>query len=160
MQPNDRKPFLEIVVGLAELKGKQLSAPGLELYWNAMQAWDLADFRRAANELVRTCTFMPNPSDFEALRKAACELDTEQAWRMALAGVRTAYTPRGYTGGTSGNEAVDRAVRTIGGYGAIAMCDEGKLHFLERRFAEAYGTVTEKASAQAALGYAPQGMLS
>ena len=71
MQPSDRKAFLEVVVGFAELKGKQLSAPALELYWNAMQGWTIEDFRKAAAHLLQTCEFMPTPKDFNDLKKAA-----------------------------------------------------------------------------------------
>src|SRR6186713_1042196 len=43
--------------------------------------------------------------------------------------------------GTCGDELIDRAVRAIGGYGVIAMCDRDKLAFLERRFAEHYADI-------------------
>lgn len=150
MQPTDRAAFLEVIVGFAELKGKALSAPALELYWNAMQAWTLADFRAAAQHLVRTCEFMPTPKDFEDLKRAGQPTPAE-AWAKAVASCRTAWTPQGYVGGTSGDPHIDAAVRGLGGYGAIAMCDTDKLPFLERRFCEHYETVQDATETREAL---------
>lgn len=134
MTPADRKTFLEIVVGFAELKGKQLSAPALELYWRSLQHWPLEDFRAAAEQLLRTCEFMPIPKDFEDMRKAGRPTAGE-SWADVLAHVRSgAYGGRGVVV----SELVDRCVAAIGGYNAIGMCDVEKTHFLEKRFNEAF----------------------
>jgi len=143
VNPADRKAFLEVVVGFAELKGKQLSAPAMELYWRSLQHWPLEDFRAAAEQLLRTCEFMPLPKDFEDLRKAG-RLTSGEAWAKAIASCGSCHSAQGYTsGGTCGDEFVDRVVRAIGGYRAIAMCESEKLHFLEKRFAEHFETMQE-----------------
>jgi hypothetical protein len=143
MTPTDRKKFLEVVVGFAELKGKQLSAPALELYWRSLQHWALADFLAAAEQLIRTCEFMPLPKDFEDLRKAG-RLTSGEAWAKAVAACGTSHSAIGYTnGGSCGDRFVDRVVRAIGGYKAIAMCDSEKLHFLERRFADHFESMRD-----------------
>ena len=133
MTPADRKSFLEIVVGLAELKGKQLSAPALELYWHAMRDWPIADFRAAAGHLLRSCEFMPTPKDFEDLRKAGRPTAGE-AWLEVLDNVRGSAYRRGETCGG----AIDRAVQALGGDHVVGHCDTDRLGFLERRFAEHY----------------------
>lgn len=155
MTPQDRKAFLEVVIGFAELKGKQLSAPGLELYWHAMQHWSMEEFRAAANHLIRTCEFMPTPKDFEDLRKASRPVPAE-AWIKARGAIRSCYqiTAAGAvygTGGTCGDPLIDRAVHAIGGYAAIAQCETDKLHFLERRFTEAYEAMEDAQEVRKAL---------
>jgi hypothetical protein len=136
MKLENRKKFLEIVVGFAELKGKVLSAPALELFWNSMQAWTIEEFQSAANHLITTCEFMPTPKDFEDLRRAGRPTAGE-AWIEARNTIRVAGWAQIESSSFScGDELIDRAVRAIGGYRAIAMCDSDKLHFLERRFAE------------------------
>jgi hypothetical protein len=137
MAPEDRKTFLEIVIGFAELKGKTLSAPALELYWNAMQHWSIGEFQQAANHLVRACEFMPTPKDFEDLRKASRPTSGE-AWIKARATARRDWNMK-----TCGDLLIDRAVVAIGGYNAIGMCDIDKMHFLERRFAEHFETMQD-----------------
>lgn len=150
MLPEDRKAFVEVVLGLAELKGKQLSAPALELYWHSMQHWPLEYFQRAAEHLLRTCDWMPTPKHFEDLRNAG-RLTAAEAWVMAMGCTRTAWTPNGHVGGTSGNALIDRAVMRIGGYAAIAQSEVGKLHFLERRFADTYEQMQDVESVREAL---------
>jgi hypothetical protein len=144
MTPADRKKFLEVVVGFAELKSKQLSAPALELYWRSLQSWPLDDFMAAAEHLILTCEFMPTPKDFEDLRKAGRRTSGE-AWVIVLD-----YARRGFTQWDSGlpclngqvpepnDELLLRAVRAVGGFKAVAMSQTDKTSFLERRFCEHY----------------------
>lgn len=140
MKPADREPFLEIVVGFAEIRGKTLSAPALELYWNAMQSWSLNDFQEAANQLIRTCEWMPTPKHFEDLRKAGRHTPGE-AWLTARQHIR--WGLHGYTLDPRCPALVAKAVHVIGGPNVIGMCDEDKLTFLERRFTEHFETMQE-----------------
>ena len=140
MMPADRKPFLEIVLGFAELKGKQLTAPALELYWNSMQHWSLEDFREAAEHLVRTEKFFPGPDAFEALRNAGRETAGE-AWASIRQYLK--WTVNGYQLEADTPDLIARCISAIGGANAIAMCEEEKLHFLERRFCEHYETMQD-----------------
>lgn len=145
MIPADRKTFAEVVLGFAELKGKQLSAPALELYWRAMQRWSLDDFLAAAEQLVRTSEFMPTPKDFEDLRKAGRRTAGE-AWTIVLDYARHNYSQWDYglpcLNGNAQPEPDDelllRAVRAIGGFKAVAISPIDKTPFLERRFCEHY----------------------
>ncbi len=143
MKPEDRKAFLDVVIGLCELKGKQLSAPALEIYWGALQRWPIDEVKVAANHLATTCEFMPMPKDFEDLRKAG-RATAGESWAKAVKACGTCHSAQGYTsGGTCGDPFIDRVVRAIGGYKVIAMCDEDKLHFLELRFTEHFETMLD-----------------
>lgn len=138
MTPDDRKKFVEVVLGFAELKGKQLSAPALELYWRSMQHWPLENFLSAAEQLVRTSEFMPTPKEFEDLRKAGRRTAGE-AWALALEHARHSHNGPCLNGSaTPDDELLIRAVRAIGGFRSIAMSDVDKTPFLERRFCEHY----------------------
>jgi hypothetical protein len=145
MTPVDRKQFAEVVLGFAELKGKQLSAPAIELYWRSMQHWSLEDFLAAAEQLIRSSEFMPTPKDFEDLRKAGRRTAGE-AWTIVLD-----YARHNYSRWDSGlpclnsnaapepdDELLMRAVRAIGGFKAVACSPVDKTPFLERRFCEHY----------------------
>ena len=143
MTPDDRKAFAEVIIGFAELKGRKLSSASIELYWRSLQHWPIAAFRSAAEQLIRTCEFMPGPKDFEDLRKAGRPTPGE-AWERARRASGTAIQCGRIThNGTCGDELIDRAVRAIGGYGVIAMTDTDKLPFLERRFAEHYDAIRD-----------------
>ena len=148
MNPSDKAEFCKVVLGFAELKGKSLSLPAVELYWGAMRDWELADFKAAAEHLLNTCEFMPTPKDFNDLRKAGRDSGAE-----AFAGIRRylKWTVRGYVTEPDTPPLIARCINAIGGANAIAMCDEEKLHFLERRFCEHYETMQDSDEVRLAL---------
>ena len=147
MTPADYDSFAEVVAGFAELKGKQLSPPAIELYWRAMQHWSIADFRAAAEHLLRTCQFMPVPADFERLRQAGRPTAGE-AWADVLDHCKGAYR---YVSGIDEGGPIDQAVAALGGYRAVAMHNSEFLHVLERRFAEHFATGVDVADVRAAV---------
>jgi hypothetical protein len=144
MTPADKPEFAEIVTGFAELKGKQLSKPALLLFWNSMQHWEMDEFREAANQLIRTCDFMPTPKDFEDLRKAGRPTAGE-AWAQIRLMARSSYTAE------PDDPVAARALQALGGLRAVAMCDSDKVHFLERRFAEHFVDLQDAEDIRAAV---------
>jgi hypothetical protein len=137
---SDFDEFSDVLVAFAELKSRQLSPVAIKLFWNTMRGgWELPEFKAAAEHLLRSCDWLPTPKHFEDLRKAGRPTAAE-AWERARRASGTAIQHGQVThNGTCGDELIDRAVRGIGGYGVIAMCETDKLPFLERRFAEHYG---------------------
>jgi len=135
MTPADRPKFAAIVMGFAELKGKQLSRAALDLYWSAMKHWDFDDFNIAAQELLRTCEFMPLPKDFEDLRKAELP-NAGESWAAILECARRGCEPQL-------SDAASRALRAIGGIRTVMMSESSKTHFLEKRFAEHFAAMQE-----------------
>ena len=133
MQPSDRPEFLKILNGLAAIKRVQLTPEALGLWWNAMQAWSLDDFRAGASYLIRSCQFMPTPFDFEQLCQAGRETAAE-AW------VRVVRESPRWRQGQPGdqNPLVDACIRAVGGNERIALTDYGQLHWLQKKFMEAY----------------------
>ena len=110
------------------------SAAGL-----ALEVWSIEEFSAAAKHLMRCGRFFPRPADFEDLRRSATEHTGVEAWEVARRSARSAIAlGRVRDDVTSGDPLIDRAVATVGGYGAIAMCESAWLHALERRFLQAY----------------------
>ena len=140
MTVDDFDEFCEVVVGFAELKGKQLSAAALKLYFRAMQSWDMREFKAAAEHLLCTCEFMPTPKDFTDLRRAG-ELTAGEAWDLVLGGA--ALLP---------NSREARAASIVGGQYAIRHADiERDLPHIQRRFMEAYAELSDVDSVREAL---------
>jgi hypothetical protein len=140
MQPADRKQFAEALIGFAEIKGRQLSAPALELYWRAMQHWAIADFLAAAAVLLRQCEFFPTPADFERLRRAAAGLGADSAWEQLICDHGRCDDPVGA-----------RALRSLGGWAVIGFADTDRLPWLKERFREAYENFQDSEIAEAGL---------
>lgn len=137
MKPNDKTEFVQILNGLAEIKpGKELTAEGLMVFWNAMQDWSIEDFRAAANHLAKSCEFMPNPFHFEQIKKAQ-EPSKHEAWQTAMArasGSRNVQHP---------DDKITKAVRMVGGYYQLGMTSYDQLAFTEKRFKDAYDSIGE-----------------
>lgn len=148
MQVEDKIQFLKVLNGMAAMKKATLIPEVLDLWWLCMADWSIEDFKAAAVQVLKRSDFMPGPKDFEDLRKAGKDTPGE-AFATALDWVRSgAYksTPQ-----SARAKSIDRAVQLIGGYKVIAMCEEDKLHFLERRFCEHYETMTDSDSVRLAL---------
>lgn len=150
MDLSDFERFNAVMNGMAKLFDREIDNMLLDAYWLALRDWPLADFEQAAGHLMATARFMPRPADFNELRKAAKPVPAE-AWLTARKACKSAWTPHGYRGGTSGDPLIDKAVQAIGGYAAIAMCDTDKLHFLERKFAEVYESLDSAEEVRQAL---------
>lgn len=160
MQPADRKEFLRVLNGLAAIKpGGKLAPEALDMWWLAMSDWSIEAFKDAAAHLAKSVEFMPSPFHFQELRKAG-RITAAEAWETARAACGSAIQCGQVThNGTCGDALIDKAVRGIGGYGAIAMCDREKLPFLERRFTETFNSlqdVTEVRESLPAIAGAPE----
>jgi hypothetical protein len=146
MVVTDKEHFLKVLNGMAAMKKAQLVPEVLDLWWACMADWSIEDFKAAAIEVIKRNAFMPCPNDFENLRKAMRPTAGE-AWDLA---VRHAATGA-YRGGPLGDAEIDQCVRVLGGYGAIAKCDEGDLHYRERRFFEHYESISNSNQVRKAL---------
>lgn len=147
MREADRKEFARILIGLAAIKpGKGLTPEGLELFFNALADWSIEEFKAAATHLAKTSEFMPNPYHFEELRRAARPTAAE-CWAEAVEHASSSA----YRAGGMGHPVIDKCVRALGGYVAIAMCAEDKLHYLERRFCEHFEALQDSVEVRLAL---------
>lgn len=148
MQPSDKADFLKVLNGMAAMKKAQLIPEVLDLWWACMADWSIEDFKGAAVHVMKNATFMPTPKDFEDLCKAGRHTAGE-AFAKAVGWARSGSyrTPAKSEDG----KFIDRVVHALGGYQVISMCDEEKLHFLEKRFAEHFETMRDSADVREAL---------
>jgi hypothetical protein len=132
MRPSDKPKFVTTLVGLAAIKGRELTDEAIDLWWLSMAAWSIEDFTAAAAHLVTACQFMPTPYDFTQLRKAG-ELTAGEAWERVLSGAKLEPGSR-----------MARAAQIVGGQQAIRHADiERDLPFVQRRFMDAYAELTD-----------------
>jgi hypothetical protein len=140
MRPSDKPKFVTTLVGLAAIKNRELTGEAIDLWWLSMAKWSIEDFTSAAAHLVTECQFMPTPYDFAQLRKAG-ELTAGEAWERVLGGAKLELGSRAY-----------RAAQIVGGQVAIRHADiERDLPFIQKRFMEAYGDLSDVDSVREAL---------
>src|SRR5688572_1392913 len=132
----DKPEFCAALTELAALKpNAKLTPESYAAWWNAMQSWDLRDFRQACARLRDSMEFMPNPYHFEQLRKAG-RLTAGEAWAAVREIARSGGAPHP-------DARVNAAVRALGGYRAIGMTNTDQMSWLERRFAEHYESISD-----------------
>lgn len=141
MKPSDKPAFAAVLNGLAAIKpGKGLTAEALEIWWAAMQSWDIEDFRAAASHLAGSVEFMPNPFHFTRLR-TSFQLTAGEAWERVLRGDTLEPGSREY-----------RAACIAGGQYAIRHANlERDVPHIQRRFCEAYEELGDVDTTRAAL---------
>lgn len=141
MTPSDRPAFAATLVELATVKpAGKLTAEALEIWWRAMQHWDIAEFRAAAQHLMRTTEFMPNPFHFEQLRAKANEGSADEAWEQII-----------HEHGQCDDETGYRALRSLGGWSVVGFVETTRLPWLKERFREAYENFAESLAVRDAL---------
>ena len=119
------------------------------IWWNRLhQDFDIGDFEVAATELDKVSKFLPVIADFFELKRRAeayCETD---AWGDVLEHLRSgAYRRRGI-----GDDKIDRAVRAMGGYRALAMRNEDGLTIWGfKQFREHYNDVLDSVEREESL---------
>lgn len=141
MQPADRVEFVRVLNGLAAIKRVDLTAAAIDLWWAAMERWEIDDFKTAASHLVSSCQFMPSPYDFQHLRRAG-ELTGPEAWALVFSGAE--LDPR---------SRAARAAKLMGGQHHIRMQNiERDVPHIHRRFLEAYEELSDVEETREALG--------
>lgn len=145
MQADDRPEFVRVLNGMATIKGRELTEEAYKLWWHAMADWDVGDFRDAAGYLLKNCQFMPAPNDFEALLKKQRN-SAHEGWAEALCHASGAWRYGSHEDGL-----IERVVSALGGWSLIALCDNEKLAFMERRFLSIYEDFVDGDEVRAAL---------
>ncbi len=160
MTPNDKRRFAQVIAAFAEIKGRPLSAPAIDLYWSAMQDWSIEAFEQAAHHLLRTCEFFPTPADFQKVRRAG-QLQAPEAWALVLDAIRRGA--HRYDQLDSIPAEVKRAVTACGGWHTIGNADEFRISQLERAFLQHFASLDSVAETRAgapAVAQTPAGALT
>lgn len=146
MESTDGKRFRDLLRGMGRIFNQELDGLVLDAYWIALKDWGYEDFQRAAAHLMQHSRFMPRPADFTELRNAGRPTAGE-----AFAKAVRHCASSAYRDGPHPDPVVHACVQALGGYTVIAMCEEGKLPFLERRFAEHFEHISDARATRAAL---------
>jgi hypothetical protein len=67
MKNQDKPKFLEIMNGCASAYRQVLEKPGLAIYWNLLEPYEIGAVEKAFLTHIRTKTFFPNPAEIISL---------------------------------------------------------------------------------------------
>ena len=143
MRIDDKREFGQRLYAMfkAFRKADEFDADTLAIWWQHLhQDFAIGDFKIAATELEKASRFLPAIADFFELKRQAGAYSETDAWGSVLDYLRSgAYRRRGI-----GDDKIDRAVRAMGGYRALAMRNEDQLTIWGfKQFREHYNDVLD-----------------
>ena len=141
MRNDDKAEFAKRLYEMfkAFRKADEFDDDTVAIWWNRLhQDFAIEDFKVAATEMEKISKFLPVIANFFELKRLAEAYSETDAWGDVLEHLRSgAYRRRGI-----GDDKIDRAVRAMGGYRALAMRNEDDLTIWGfKRFREHYSDV-------------------
>lgn len=143
MNNNDKSHFQNIMVGAGELYSKEITKPLLQIYFQALQGYNIDAIAAAFTAHMvdtRHGTFMPKPADLVRLIDADKPKPDDKA-RIAWMAIRGSFSGFNQKGFKLDDKIAMAALQSIGGRSAVGMCDTSKLTFLEKQFIDSYKTI-------------------
>lgn len=131
MTESDLEEFGTLMMAIGELYSKALSPALLKLYWNALEAYDLADVRRALTIHTRDPDhgpFFPKPGDVERALQGNKETRAMVAWSKVERAVRCVGP---WQSVVFDDPIIHAVVRDMGGW--IALCGHADKEWPFRR---------------------------
>lgn len=144
MKNEDKKRFLELMTGLAEVFSSNLTEAGVRLQFNALNQYSIEQIEQAANIIVKTrrYTSMPVPADFiEAIEGNS---DDNADYQISLIkkaiGIYGSYQTPKFV-----DPVTTEVVSTIN-WGNLCAMSEKELTFKMKELKELYKTIQKGSS--------------
>lgn len=130
------------IVAIAELCGKVLTPPLVQLWCELLADIDPSLLDRALGETAKTCgRFFPTPGEvrgrIDRASANALELEAQSAWELALKVAERDGSMREL------DVQSQHAVRAAGGFGWIESCPREELQWARKRFIDDYKLIHE-----------------
>ncbi len=143
MNNSDKKEFVLIIMTLSEcFVGKEKPSKQLiEIYYRALEEYDIKDVQMACNTLVKTWGyhFMPKPADFIKHIIGDENSNALTAWQDVLSEIE-----RVGVSAVKFDEATQRAIDACGGVIAIGHAPIDKLTFMCKDFVNNFKVTIKK----------------
>jgi hypothetical protein len=138
MRPSDKAKFLEVLGGVHDFYGKELSSFAGKVWWQACERFEVEQVTKALSAHLMDAEhgrFMPKPADIVRQLQGTNTDRSLLAWGKVMDAAQRvgAYTSVGFDDGL-----VHAAIEDIGGWVALCRCEMDELPFLQRRFCDSY----------------------
>lgn len=138
MKTEDFEGFRELIQGVYDFYGKELSRFALDVWWNALRQYDLDVIRRA---MSMHCTnpdtgqFCPKPADVVRMVGGTTRDAALMAWNKVQEAVSRAGA---YRSVCFDDPIINRVLLDMGGWPEICAKQMDELPFVERNFCDRY----------------------
>jgi len=134
----DRSDFSEMLTYVGALYGRDVSPGVIDLYWSALQQFDLSAVRQALDRHVKSPDagqYMPKPADLIRMMGGTSSDAAMQAWAKVERAIRTVG---GHESVVFDDPLIHRAIDDIGGWIKLCAVLEDDLPFRARDFQALY----------------------
>lgn len=138
MTSTDQQPFVLLMTSIAELYGKKLSKPLLDIYWRCLEPYSLALIRTALKAHILHPDggqFMPKPADVLRIIHGNSETQALQAWGKVLQAIRMVGS---YDSVVFDDPVIHAAIMELGGWVELCHSDTKSLVFIGKQFEKIY----------------------
>lgn len=138
MQQRDFDSFRELMQGVFALYGKDVSGPVIDIWWQAMKAYDFAAIREAMGRHAvdpDRGQFQPKPADVVRLMAGTTQDSALAAWSKVDQAVRTVGT---YASVAFDDPIIHAVVADMGGWIAFGEKDDDAWPFVAKEFETRY----------------------
>ena len=138
MQVSEKPKFLEVLAGVHDFYGKELSTFAGAVWWQAVAGFDLEQATKAFSSHLMDAErgqFMPKPADIVRQLQGTQTDRSLIAWGKVLDAMKRvgAYQSLAFDDG-----AIHAAIVDLGGWPAVCRTSTDDLPFLQRRFCDSY----------------------
>jgi hypothetical protein len=138
LRQSDRSAFVEMLTYVGALYGRDMSSGVIDLYWSALQQFDLSAVRQAFDRHVKSPDagqYMPKPADLIRMLGGTSQDAAMQAWAKVERAVRRVG---GHESVVFDDAIIHRCVADMGGWVKLCATTEEDLPFRARDFQALY----------------------
>jgi hypothetical protein len=141
MNQDDKDIFGQMMTGIAEIYGKKLSAPLLEIYWHLLTRYTLSQIKSALEKHMLNPDagqFMPKPADI--IRYLECDTQTQalQAWTKVINAIKSVGA---YSSVAFDDPLIHVVIIEMGGWIALCHTSLEQLNFKCHEFSKRYSAL-------------------
>lgn len=138
MQQSEKQAFVNVLTGVYDFYGKDLTPFALDVWWQACKECDLASVSRAFSEHLMDATdgkWIPKPADLVRQLKGTRQDQSRLAWAKVL---DAAQRVGAYSDVVFDDPIIHACIEDLGGWTQVCRTDYEELPHTERRFCDAY----------------------
>lgn len=138
MDEQDKPAFAELLRGVSDFYGRDLSAFALGVWWEAMRPFEFAAVRMAMSRHVMnpdTGQFMPKPADVVRMLGGTTQDGALRAWAKVDRAVRVVGT---WASVAFDDALIHRVLHDMGGWVGLSTKTEDEWPFVAREFENRY----------------------
>jgi hypothetical protein len=145
----EKPRFLEVLAGVHDFYGKELSAFAGEVWWQACNGFGVEQVTKALSAHLMDADrgqWMPKPADIVRQLQGTHADRSLMAWGKVYEAIRTVG---GYASVDFGDAATHQAIVDMGGWATLCRSEIDELPFLQKRFCEAHRVYSQRGAENA-----------